>query len=101
VTPNYETLFCAGHTWASDGNLVAAGGDMGEQRGGVGWGPLSGRLMGPYDKALDCGCAWPRLRAATGVPERPSPLFDSFVAGPWQRLPSPATRHHSLSLHLP
>jgi len=29
VTPNYETLFCAGHTWSSDGNLVAAGGDMG------------------------------------------------------------------------
>lgn len=29
VTPNYETLFCAGHTWTSDGTLVAAGGDMG------------------------------------------------------------------------
>ena len=29
MTPNYETLFCAGHTWTSDGTLVAAGGDMG------------------------------------------------------------------------
>ncbi|GBF98436.1 hypothetical protein Rsub_11081 [Raphidocelis subcapitata] len=29
VTPNYETLFCAGHTWSSDGQLIAAGGDMG------------------------------------------------------------------------
>lgn len=29
VAPNYETLFCAGHTWTSDGTLVAAGGDMG------------------------------------------------------------------------
>lgn len=29
VTPNYETLFCAGHTTMSDGNVVAAGGDMG------------------------------------------------------------------------
>jgi hypothetical protein len=29
VTPNYETLFCAGHTIASDGMVVAAGGDMG------------------------------------------------------------------------
>lgn len=30
VTPNYETLFCASHTVMSDGNIVAAGGDMGE-----------------------------------------------------------------------
>ncbi|KAF8059661.1 CA1 [Scenedesmus sp. PABB004] len=29
VTPNYETLFCAGHTTLSDGTVVAAGGDMG------------------------------------------------------------------------
>ncbi|KAI8472424.1 MAG: hypothetical protein J3K34DRAFT_414131 [Monoraphidium minutum] len=29
VTPNYETLFCAGHTITSDGTVVAAGGDMG------------------------------------------------------------------------
>lgn len=33
VTPNYETLFCAGHTWTSDGMLVAAGGDMGVMGG--------------------------------------------------------------------
>jgi hypothetical protein len=29
VTPNFETLFCAGHTIMSDGNVVAAGGDWG------------------------------------------------------------------------
>lgn len=29
VAVNYDTLFCAGHTWTSDGTLVAAGGDMG------------------------------------------------------------------------
>eukprot|EP00879_Flechtneria_rotunda_P020263 GHRR01021311.1.p1 GENE.GHRR01021311.1~~GHRR01021311.1.p1 ORF type:complete len:215 (+),score=33.30 GHRR01021311.1:423-1067(+) len=29
VTPNAETLFCAGHTITSDGNVVATGGDMG------------------------------------------------------------------------
>lgn len=29
VTPNFETLFCAGHTVMSDGNVVAAGGDWG------------------------------------------------------------------------
>jgi hypothetical protein len=29
VTPNFETLFCAGHTVMSDGNIVAAGGDWG------------------------------------------------------------------------
>lgn len=29
VTPNYETLFCTGHTVMSDGNVLAAGGDIG------------------------------------------------------------------------
>jgi hypothetical protein len=44
VTPNYETLFCAGHTIASDGMVVAAGGDMGE--GGPG-SLLGSRFWGP------------------------------------------------------
>jgi hypothetical protein len=30
VAVNYETLFCTAHTHVSDGNIVAAGGDMGE-----------------------------------------------------------------------
>lgn len=29
VTPNYETLFCTGHSVMSDGMVVAAGGDWG------------------------------------------------------------------------
>lgn len=29
VTPNYETLFCAGHTTMPDGQVLAAGGDPG------------------------------------------------------------------------
>jgi hypothetical protein len=47
VTPNYETLFCAGHTWASDGNLIAAGGDMGEPPGARGGRPLATAAGGP------------------------------------------------------
>lgn len=34
MTPNYETLFCTGHTVMSDGNVLAAGGDIGYVSGG-------------------------------------------------------------------
>jgi hypothetical protein len=46
VAVNYETLFCAGHTWMSDGNLVAAGGDMGASLGAAGDGSRQQQLAG-------------------------------------------------------